>query len=158
MRAYSLTSGVLSQDFKTLLADDPESFECLIYKATSQQETVAPSVIADVVGSSESSTRKITYADPVISRALIVPDANLQLLSFGAGEGEDTVSGKEPVVILLEEDSVPKQSVVRWTEVDVNDTIKTLDFYILNSEPFGKAPVAGYKHYCIPLLSPGEIG
>lgn len=158
-RDYSEQSAILSADFLTMLDSHPEAFDCLFFFAElSTAEVVAPGVARDVVGSIEGSERKIGYADPVTSRAMIVPDEGLSLFAFESGHGEDIRSGKEPVVILIKESTVPKQSVITWTEKTGPGEAdeKKVSFYVLESKPFGKAPVAGMKHYCIPLLSGGE--
>ena len=162
-RDYSEQSTILSADFLTMLNYHPESFACLFFKSElSTAEVVAPDGVtdgvADVVGSIEGSERKIEYSDPVASRAMIVPDEGLSLFAFESGHGEDSKSGNDPVVILLKETTVPKQSIITWTEkTGPGDTDeKDVSFYVLESRPFGRAPVAGMKHYCIPLLSEGE--
>jgi len=158
-RDYSENSAVLSADFLTMLESHPESFACLFFGSElSTAEVVAPDGVTDVVGSIEGSERKIEYADPLPSRAMIVPDEGLSLFAFESGHGEDSKSGNNPVVILLRETTVPKQSIVTWTEKTGpgNTDEKSVSFYVLESKPFGKAPVAGMKHYCIPLLSEGE--
>lgn len=158
-RDYTAKASVLSSDFLTMLNNHPESFSCMFFKAVlSTPETVAPEGLVDVVGSIEGTERKIEYDDPVPSRAMIIPDEGLSLLAFEAGYGEDVASGVEPIVVLLKEPVVPKQSVITWIEktgTRINDK-KTVSYYVLESKPFGKAPVVGLKHYCIPLLSEGE--
>lgn len=154
-RDYSAKSAVLSADFLTMLDNHPESFRCLLFKPTTVAEDVTPSTIEDVVGSIEGSERKLSYNDSVESRAMIVPDKGLSLLAFESGQGDDTVSGVEPIVVLLKEATVPKQSIVTWIEKTTTGE-KTVSYYVLESKPFGKAPVAGMKHYCIPMMSEGE--
>jgi hypothetical protein len=156
-RDYTAQSTVLSADFITMLDHHPESFDCLFFKAElSAPEDVTPSSVTDVVGSIEGTERKISYADPVESRARVVPDEGLSMLAFEAGQGEDAHSGAEPLVVLLKESNVPKQSIITWTDVTGTTTTKTMTYYVLESKPFGRAPVAGMKHYCIPMPSEGE--
>jgi hypothetical protein len=160
-RDYSAHSAVLSTDFITMLDSHPDSFDCLFYSARldTAENVAAAAGAVDVVGSIEGSHRKIDYADPVPSRARIVHDEGLSLLAYEAGEGMDLASGSEPVVILLKEGNVPKQSVISWLEKTgpAETDTKTVYYYVLESRPFGRAPVAGMKHYCIPFLNEGEL-
>lgn len=156
-RDYNETSAILSADFATMLESHPEAFDCLFYKAElGTKEVTAPSIIEDVVGDIEGTQRTIEYADPVPSRAMVAPDT-ASSNAYEAGHGEDYYSEEEPVVILLNEVIVPKQSIIKWTEkteIDSENTEeKTVSYYILESKPFGRAPVAGMKHYCIPLFN-----
>ncbi len=159
-RDYSELSRVINNDFLTMVDEHPESFDCLFYPATEVTENPVPQGYEDVVGALDTTERKIDYGSPVQSRAMIVPDEAItgSLIAFGSGTDVDTFSGTEPIVILIKEPVVPQQSVISWSErisID-DDSERVLSYYVIESKPFGRAPVAGMKHYCIPLYSDGE--
>jgi len=155
-RDYSSFAEVASQDFLTMLTYDPEAFDGSFYKAilTSKENPVSE-IIEDVVGSVETAESRIDYEDPVPVRVKIVPDESLKYIAFEDGDGADYHSGEEngPIAILLNVAIVPQQSIISWTEKKDDTNNITLSYYILKSAPFGKAPVIGYIHYCIPLFN-----
>lgn len=156
-RDNSLLSTVMSADFQTMLDHHPESFPALFYEAVlTDPETVAPSAVVDVAGSIEGSERKISYNDAVDTRAMRVPDDDLQFTAFESGSGEDTRSSSDPVVLMIKQGTVPRQSIISWTEKTGDDTSKRVSYYVLESKSFGKYPTSGLKHYCIPLMSENE--
>lgn len=158
-RDYRETGAVISGDVSVLLSSHPEAFDAFLFRAISGSEENATEV-ADVVGTLESSEVRIEYADPIPVRALIVPDDSVAWGAFSDGTGENPLDESGPMVLLLSEATVPKQSVVRWLEYtgQGDDDTREVAVYILKSQPYGKAPVFGLKHYCIPLMSAGETG
>ncbi len=159
MRDYTKNTAKLTHDVTKQLDEHPDSFDCLYYRADTEtpEDMVSLLGVQDVVGSSESSSRKIAYAEPVQSRARIIYDEGMTFLAYESGHDEDYGSATEPVVILLRETNVPKQSVISWKEKSEDGTEKVVFFYILESRPYGRAPAAGMKHYCIPFLNDGEL-
>jgi hypothetical protein len=162
-RDHRPTALVVSKDFKTMLDQHPEAFDCLIFKAnlesaTTSQENV---LVQDFATGIESDSLTISYADPIPSRAKIHVEEG-QLFSSYA-DGGDSIAGSpddsSPMVLLLKEDSIPRQSVVMWKEmIGQDDTeIKEVYMYILHSASHGVAPVIGVKHYCIPFDAIGEL-
>lgn len=160
-RDYRERSAVLASDIQARLEQHPDSFDCLIYRSIrSTAEDVVAGLVADVVGSSEGSERKIDYADPVEARALIVPDEGFLFSAYTEGSDEENINSSQgPLVLLLSESNIPKQSIVTWNEfIGQADTdTKEVRVYVLESKSFGKAPSAGLKHYCVPMLDEGEI-
>lgn len=160
-RDYRDRSSVLSSDFATMLDDHPDAFDCLLYKSIrSAPENVVTGLVDDVVGSSEGSERKIEYADPVQTRAMLVPEEQFMFMSYTDGSTDENIgSADQPLVLLLKEQDVPKHSIVTWNEMtgELDTDIKEIRVYILESKAFGKAPSAGLKHYCIPMKDEGEL-
>ena len=159
-RDYRERSNVLSTDLVTWLDDHPDGFDCLLYRAIrSNPEDVTDGIVADVVGSSEGSERKIEYADPVETRGMLIPEEAFLFSAYTDGSVDENVgSTDQPIVLLLKEQDVPKQSVVTWMEYSgLGAETKEVRVYILESKAFGKAPSAGLKHYCIPMKDEGEI-
>jgi hypothetical protein len=159
-RDYRPRSAVLSQDFITMLDDHPDSFDCLLYKAIrSTAENVVEGLLLDVVGASEGSERKIDYADPIETRGRLVPEEQFLFAAYTDGTIDENIgSSDQPMVLLLKEADVPKQSVVSWLEFTGQGTeTKEIRVYILESKAFGKAPTVGLKHYVIPMKDEGEL-
>ena len=157
-RDFRARSVVLSQDLITMLDSHPDAFDCLLYRAVrSAPENVVAGLVADVVGSSEGSERRIEYADPVETRGMLVPEDGFSLLAYSGGETDGNIdSAERPIVLLLKESNVPKQSVITWMEYTDTESMKEVRVYILESKAFGKAPVAGLKHYCISMHDESE--
>jgi hypothetical protein len=160
-RDYRERSAVLSADFANMLDNHPDAFDCLLYKAIrSTPENLVLGLVDDVVGAAEGSERKIEYADPVQTRGMLVPEEQFLFAAYTDGAIDENVgSAEQPLVLLLKEAEVPKQSVVTWVEfTGQGAATKEVRVYILESKAFGKAPSAGLKHYCIPMIDEGEIG
>jgi hypothetical protein len=159
-RDYRDRSGVLSQDFLTMLNTHPDAFDCLVYKAirSTAEDTVA-GLVDDVVGALEGSERKIDYADPEQARAMLIPEEGFLFGAYSDGTGEVAATTEQPLVLLLSVPEVPKQSAVAWKEQTGQGAadVKDVAVYILESKAFGKAPVVGEKHYCIPFGDMGEL-
>lgn len=159
-RDYRERSEALSTDFTTMLEEHPDAFDCLLYRAVRDTaENVVEGLVVDVVGSSEGSERKIDYADPVETRAMLVPEEQFMFLAYTEGSTDENIgSTDQPLVLLINEQNVPKQSIVTWTEyTGQGEETKEIRVYILESKAFGKAPTAGLKHYCIPMNDEGEL-
>lgn len=159
VRDYRETGAVVSGDMAVMLSAHPEAFDAFLFRSISGSEENATEV-TDVVGNLESSEVRIEYADPVPVRAMLVPDESAIFGAFSDGTGENPLVDGNPIVLLLSEAVVPRQSVVRWIEFTGQGATETREIaaYILKSVPYGKAPVFGLKHYCIPLISAGETG
>lgn len=157
-RDYRAPARILAQDYKTMLEHDPKAFDCLIFPALDAEhdEKVAPG--PDIVSSIESGERANSYGDPVIGRALIVPDEayGFEVLS---GEAAESFLGiNAPMNILL---SIPVRnySLIQWTEFASPDAeeaeIRTV--YVLDARPVGRMAGAGTYYVCAPLPALGEI-
>lgn len=159
-RDYREHAAVASADMATMLDNHPDAFDCLIFKAIPGSEENVAADVTDLAGSLESTTRAIDYADPMPSRCMIVPDEGLRLAALSNGTDADYWSEEQPLAVVLKEQDVPKQSVIRWREFseDPDGEPRTVTMYVLRSEPFGKSPIAGMKHFCIPFQAAGEIG
>lgn len=153
-RDYRPTHAALLADVSTMLAQHPDSFEALYYKADRDNpETVA--VGEDVVGALDTSERSLHYADPVSVRAMIVPE----FMPFPMTTDGDRVDGEraEPVVLLLSEQDVPNASVIQWEEyVDATNT-RQIALYVVKGEQVGVAPGVCAKLYCLPMQAFADL-
>lgn len=158
-RDYRETGAVISGDVSVLLSSHPEAFDATLFQAVSGSEENATEV-SDVVGTLESSEVRIEYADPVPVRAMLVPDDSVMLGAFSDGTSNNPLDESGPVMLVLSEAVVPKQSVVRWLEYtgQGDDDVREVAVYIVKSAPSGASPIFGMVHYCIPLMSAGETG
>lgn len=158
-RDYRETGAVISGDVAVFLASHPEAFDATLFKAISGSEENATEV-ADVVGTLESTEVRIEYADPIPVRAMLVPDEFVISGAFSDGTGNNPLDESGPLTLVLSDQTVPKQSVVRWLEYvgQGDEDVREVAVYIVKSAPSGSSPIFGMVHYCIPLLSAGETG
>ncbi len=161
-RNYRQIATVSDADIDTLLDTHPDAFECLLFKAIiGSEEQLAPDV-TDYAGSLESTKVGISYADPIKTKAFMLPEEGFRMPALMDGSDADYYDndGQQPVVLLIKEKDVPQQSVIRWREAadDANAEPRTITMYILRSDSMGRSPsVSKMRHYCIPFPASGEI-
>lgn len=158
-RDYRETGAVISGDVSVLLANHPEAFDATLFRSISGSEENSTEV-TDVVGTLESAEVRLEYADPIPVRAMLVPDDSVMMGAFSDGTSDNPLDASGPVMLVLSEGVVPKQSVVRWLEYtgQGDDDVREVAVYIVQSAPSGASPIFGLIHYCIPLISAGETG
>ncbi len=155
-RDFRTPAKILAQDLKTMLAHDPKAFDCLIFPAIpGQEETVA--VSEDPVGSIDAAERAQKYGEPVLGRAMIVPEEGLGFEVL-AGEVANSFLGvTAPMNILL---SIPVNdySLIQWREYATPDAeepeLRTV--YVLSAKAVGRVAGAGTVYVCAPLPALGE--
>ena len=153
-RDYRAPGQAISENLHTYIANHPDAFDCLLFRTNgSSIETVAPGV--DVVGSLESSERGVTYLDPIPARAVKVPDG----LPLGMTNDTSEPDGfqDQPVVLILNVDSAPRQSIIQFNEYVDAVNIRQVNLYIIRSDSMGSMPGAGLRHYCIPFQSFDDV-
>ena len=148
-RDYRTTNQALSTALYALLDQSPNAIDVILFKALPGTEEVVAEG-ADVVGTMEARERRIEYADPVNTKALIIPEESM-IFGF-ADDGESPIPGEEPVVMLIKGDDIPKQSVI-WYE-DYVDATHTEEhyMYVLKAESVGVSPAMITKYYLIPFF------
>lgn len=155
-RDFRKPAKILVQDYQTMLAHDPKAFDCLIFPAIpGQEETVA--VSEDPVGSIDAGERAQKYGEPVLGRAMIVPEEGLGFEVL-AGEVANSFLGvTAPMNILL---SIPVNdySLIQWREYATPDAeepeLRTV--YVLSAKAVGRVAGAGTVYVCAPLPALGE--
>lgn len=149
-RDYRKHSKAIAGDLATQFDQDPDAFDILLYKPDlDSQESVTSQT--DVVGSLESDERALEYADPIPSRAVRVPfEFRFLALEEGDAPSQDS-QDKQPVILLIKEPDVPKQSVIQFEEYVDDENTRIATYYVLYSEAYGQAPVITYAHYCVPM-------
>ena len=156
-RDFRTPAKILAQDLKTMLAHDPKAFDCLIFPAIpGQEETVA--VSEDPVGSIDAAERAQKFGEPVLGRALIVPEEGLGFEVL-AGEVANSFLGvNEPMNLLL---SMPVNdfSLIQWREYATPDAEEpeTRTVYVLSAKAIGRVAGAGTVYVCAPLPALGEV-
>lgn len=156
-RDFRTPAKILAQDLKTMLTHDPKAFDCLIFPAIlSQEETVA--VSEDPVGSIDAAERAQKFGEPVLGRAMIVPEEGLGFEVL-AGEVANSFLGvNEPMNILL---SMPVNdfSLIQWREYATPDAEEpeTRTVYVLSAKAIGRVAGAGTVYVCAPLPALGEV-
>jgi hypothetical protein len=163
-RDYREMNQGIADDIDTMIEEDPESFDILLYKAVlGSEETVTD--VEDVVGSVESKDRSIDYEDPVEKRGKFLPFEFSDILAVNDGTESNMGSiGDTPMVMLINDREIPEQSVVQYKEftggidTDGDDEIRTVTLYILKSTSAGQAgPTMAIKHYVIPMDEPEAL-
>ncbi len=149
-RDYRVHSKSIADDLDDQFDQDPDAIDILLFKARHDlKETVT--TVPDVVGALEASERAIQYDDPISTKAIIVPfDFRFMALDSGQMAGQEN-EGNQPIILLIKEDNVPKQSVVQWDEYVSEGQVERRTYYVLFSEAYGQAPVITMGHYCIPF-------
>lgn len=147
-RDYRDFNAAMSGDFMIFVNSHPDAFDILLFKPDlSSQEKVTEET--DVVGALESEERSLEYLDPIMTKAVLVPDE----YPFGVVEagGEPDGNMDQPVVLLIADPDIPKQSIAQYREY-INDTdVRKVSLYVLRSEIIGEAPGVCEKHYCVPF-------
>jgi len=149
-RDYRVHSNSIASDLDAQFDQDPDAIDVLLFKARHDlKETVTET--PDIVGALEASERAIQYDDPIPTKAIIVPfDFRFMALDDGRTAGQSN-EGNQPIILLIKEDNVPKQSVVQWDEYVSDTEVERRTYYVLLSEAYGQAPVITMAHYCIPF-------
>jgi hypothetical protein len=149
-RDYRVHSKSIADDLDDQFDQDPDAIDILLFKARHDlKETVT--TVPDVVGALEASERAIQYDDPISTKAIVVPfDFRFMALDSGQAAGQDN-EGNQPIILLIKEDNIPKQSVIQWDEYISDSDVERRTYYVLFSEAYGQAPVITMAHYCIPF-------
>lgn len=156
-RDFRAPAKILAQDYQTMLAHDPKAFDCLIFPALpGEEETVA--VADDPVGSIDAGERAQRYGEPVLGRALIVPEEGLGFEVL-AGEVANSFLGVTAPMNILLSMPVHNYSLIQWKEYATPDAeepeIRTV--YVLSAKAVGRVAGAGTVYVCAPLPALGEI-
>lgn len=156
-RDFRTPAKILAQDLKTMLAHDPKAFDCLIFPAIpGQEETVA--VSPDPVGSIDAGERAQKFGDPLLGRAMIVPEGGLGFVVLTGEVANSFLGVNEPMNILL---SMPVNdfSLIQWREYATPDAeepeIRMV--YVLSAKAIGRVAGAGTVYVCSPLPALGEV-
>ena len=134
-------------DLQKIINQHPAAFKVLLFRAVLTTEEVTDA--KDVVGSVEEREKAISYQGPELTKAIELPGdlSGRYMLASGVGTLDDA---EEPVVMLLQAQGVPEQSVV-WIEEWVGDSVEVTTLYILSSSPIGKNGSGGTKYNFIPF-------
>lgn len=150
----STTNDRVLVDLQKMIAIHPNAFECLVFKV----ELDKPEIInheQDVVGTIEEQESTFSYQSPVLTKAVELPFEHSGLQMLADGDGADVID--EPRQFLLQERSVPEQSVI-WIDELVDSKVKTTLLYVMSAEPIGKNGTAGFKYNLIPFeLDPSAL-
>lgn len=157
-RDYRAPARILAQDYKTMLEQDPKAFDCLIFPALGKDhdEKVAPG--EDVVCALESGERAQSFGDPVLGRAMIIPDEGYGFEVLSGEVAESFVGLNTPMNILL---SMPvrNNSFIQWAEYATPEAeepeISTV--YVMSAKTAGRMAGAGTYYVCAPLPAIGEV-
>lgn len=157
-RGYTPLSSVIARDLAKVLAQHPEAFDCLVFKAIKgTEETLA--LNEDVVGTLESGARSLEYEPPVKGRAMIVYDEALTFGALGDGLAENFHSASQSINLVLSVDGVRTYSFVQWLEYPTAEAMEpqARTVYVLESLPAGRTLGVGMVYRCLPLAAMGEV-
>jgi hypothetical protein len=152
MRNYASTAISILWDIVKTLDDHPDAFGVSIHKATGPLENPAPEIEEHPqVVAMESGERRPTFAEPVQTRAMIVPPEIRNMLGLYGGDVQaNPMADEEPMLIVLKDQAVPRYSFVQWQEAQADGGIQDRLMYILHGEAVGEAPAIVMIHHCIP--------
>lgn len=110
------------------------------------------------VGSIDAAEQAQKFGEPVLGRAMIVPEEDLGFEVL-AGEVANSFLGvNEPMNILL---SMPVNdfSLIQWREYATPDAEEpeTRTVYVLSAKAIGRVAGAGTVYVCAPLPALGEV-
>lgn len=154
-RDYRETGQAISDNLAIYIGNHPDAFDCLLFRADgASAEVIAPG--ADVVGSLESNERAISYLDPILARAVKVPDGLPVSVSNDSTEPDGFQ--EQPVILILNVNDAPKQSIIQYNEYVDMLNVRQVNLYIVQSDSIGSLPGAGLRHYCMPFQSFEDVG
>ena len=156
-RDFRIPAKILAQDLQTMLAHDPKAFDCLIFPAVPGEEEIV-AVAEDPVGSLDAGERAQKYGEPVLGRAMIVPEEGLGFEVL-AGEVANSFLGVTAPMNILLSMPVRNYSLIQWREYATPDAeepeIRTV--YVLSAKAVGRVAGAGTVYVCAPLPALGEV-
>lgn len=156
-RSFRPDGLVLEHTQAVMLKDHPEAFDCIIWSAKDASHDEILSVEAPEITLLDSDERAQQYEAPILSRAMIIPDHNLQFGATDSGLYESFNSATEAIRLLLSE-PVRKHSIVQWLEwLDLHgEECVERTVYVARVQPLGKTLNCGNIYVCFPLLARGE--
>lgn len=160
-RPHRPIADIHKHDMAIMLAKHPEAFDCLVFPAKSgdNNEVVAINKNDDVVTSLESSERRQSYDEPVVARALIIPDDAAEFGMLDDGLSESIHGGSQAINIKLSLDGVRKYSLIQWKEYGTPDATEpeTKTLYVHDLKSIGHSLGVGAICVCHPLFALGEV-
>lgn len=156
-RSFRPDGLVLEHTHAVMLREHPEAFDCIIWPAKDASHDEILSVEAPEITLLDSDERAQQYEAPILSRAMIIPDYNLQFGATDSGLYESFNSATEAIRLLLSE-PVRKHSIVQWLEwLDLHgEECVERTVYVVRVQPLGKTLNCGNIYVCFPLLARGE--
>lgn len=156
-RSFRPDGLVLEHTHAVMLREHPEAFDCIIWPAKDASHDEILSVEAPEITLLDSDERAQQYEAPILSRAMIIPDHNLQFGATDSGLYESFNSATEAIRLLLSE-PVRKHSIVQWLEwLDLHgEECVERTVYVARVQPLGKTLNCGNIYVCFPLLARGE--
>lgn len=154
IRDYSSFNKPIADNITIYIQNHPDAVEAFLFRANHDlPEQTA--VTTDVVGAIESNERSLTYQPPLYTKIVILPD-QMPFMAADVGGGPDG-NMEQPVVLLIGDADVPKQSVIQYEEYESETETRSISLYVVRSEGMGEAPGVGLRHYCLPFFSLGAI-
>ena len=154
MKDHHTTQVAMFAALEKMLDGDPQAFDAMLYVVEDAEPEVVVTNILDPAGGVEMDERKPSYADPVETRAMIVPDDALVHFAVDSGDG---IAPETDAKKMLIKGTVPKRSVLQFDKYKSAGETETVFYYVLSSTPVGDAPVLGYIHNMIPFPGIKEL-
>lgn len=151
-RDYRETNQDIARDIFTMIEQDPDNLDILLFKARLETvETLAD--VEDMVGSLEEDERSFEYGDPIECKALFLPfEFEDTLVTLDGTEGQ-IGSADTPLVMLISEPDIPEYSVVQYEEYVSETERRRATLCILKSMEVAQSPGVVMKHYLIPFTN-----
>ena len=149
-RDYRETNQELARDILTMIEQDPDNLDILLFKARLETiENLAD--IEDTVGSLEEDERSFGYDDPIECKAVFMPfEFEGTLVTLDGTEGQ-IGSTDTPIVMLISEPDIPEYSVVQYEEYVSQTERRRVTMCILKSMEVAQSPGVAMKHYLVPF-------
>lgn len=157
-RSFRPDGLVLEHTHAVMLREHPEAFDCIIWPAKDASHDEILSVEAPEITLLDSDERAQEYDAPILARAMIIPDHNLQFGATDSGLYESFNSATEAIKLLLSVPALRQHSIIQWSEwLDLHgEECVERTVYVARVQPLGKTLNCGNIYVCFPLLAKGE--
>lgn len=157
-RNYSPLGSILSHDYKSVLEQHPEAFDCIVFPAKSPEHDETIAVNESVATVLESDSRAQKYDTPVYARAMLVPKQELDYDATESGQYEAFTDSSDAINLMLSV-QVRRYSLIQWLEYIALDRDETIErtVYVRDILPLGRTLTAGATYVCYPLPAVGEV-
>lgn len=158
-RGYKPNANVLHHDYRIMLRDHPEAFDCIVFPARESAHNEINAVDVDqAVTLLDREDKRQEYDPPLLARAMLVPEETLAMGLVDSAHYEAIHEQSEGVHLIL---SIPARtySLIQWEEYVDGGMGETVcrSVYIASSRIMGRTLNAGVVHTCFPLFAEGEL-
>lgn len=157
-RSFRPDGMILEHTFEVMLKSHPDAFDCIIWPAKDSSHDEILAVNKPVATLLDRDERAQEYDAPVLARAMIEPDQNLDFGATDSGLYESFNSATESFNLLFSVPGLRLHSIIQWRErLDLHgEECVERTVYIASVKPMGKTLNAGNVYVCFPLPAISE--